>query len=589
MTPRLLLRGFSAFKSVDLATLREAIRTFGPLLRDQRRRMLLAAVLAPLAAALEVLRPWPLKWVVDRLFGVAPTGPSSDALSSDAWLLLSGGAVVVASFLIGRLHVWQVTQTSEVGRRATVRVRRLVFERVTRLGLDVHATHRTGDLLTRLTGDVAAVRDLLLTSWLNLGARLTTFLGAVIAMAALDPMSALLAIAPFPLLMVAVRGKANRLSQQTRKQRREEGAATSFAAEALRNVRVVKAFSAEDRVVRTYVHDSRTGERTGAEAARTAARMAETAEQLTGLGLAAVLAFAAHGAMQGRLTPGDLVLLLSYARSLYKPLRGLSREGGRLAKAVASADRLLELLRLPVEDRDRGAPAPAFAGEVEFAGVTAGYEPGRPAVAGLDLRIAPGELAVFRGPNGAGKSTAVNLLLRLLEPTRGEVRVDGAPATAWRLADYRSRLAYVPQDFTLFGGTIEENVLFGKPDATPEDVAAALDAASASEFVARLPDGAATSLGEGGATLSGGERRRLMLARAAVRDARILVLDEPFAGLDPEARETVARAIRRIAAGRTAIVVTHEAVDELAPDVVFTFDAGRVVDAARPAEARGAP
>lgn len=593
MNLKILVRGFSAFRTLDVATLKEAFRTFGATLSDQRRRIVGASTLTLLIAALEIFRPWPLKWVVDRLFSHVKRGKirsdvalPDEALDSETIILLAGAAVLVASVLIGRLGVVQAKQVAEVGRKGVVRIRRIVFDRITRLGLDFHLTHGTGDLLTRLSGDVAAVRDVLLTSWLNLGGRLVTFLGTTGAIALIDPWVAALAVAPFPVLMIAVRRKSERLSSVVRKQRRQEGDATTFAAECLRNIRVVKAYAAEERVTKSYVRDSRSSERTGSESAEISASMAATAELLTGFGLAAVLFFGAHRALDREMTAGDLVLVLSYARTLYKPLRGISKEGGRLAKATASVDRLLDVVRTPAEDANVGEPAPRFRGEIEMTEVAAAYAGDRPAIDGVSLRIEPGELAVFAGPNGAGKTTTVNLLLRLLEPSRGEVRVDGRPIGAYRLGDYRSRLAYVPQELALFGGTIEDNVLFGRPDAGDEDVRAALDAASATEFVARLPDGLDTVLGECGVNLSGGESRRLMLARAAIRDARILVLDEPFAGLDPEGRATVAKAIRRLAAGRTTILVTHVAVDLVRPDVVFTFVDGRVVDVERPTPLR---
>lgn len=582
-----VLRRLRAFAGVNLRVLGEAFRTFKSTLADQRGRIILAFVLVLLVAGLEVFRPWPLKWVVDRLFSHVKRGKVRDdvvypeeALEHEQVILAAVAAVFGASLLLGRLGVVQAGLVAEIGRKAVVRVRKMVFSRLTRLGLGFHLSHRTGDLLTRLSGDVVLVRDLLLTSWLGLAGRLAVFFGTTAALWVIDWKIALVAVAPFPLLMFAVRGKAGRLSVVVRKQRRQEGDVLGYAAEALRNIRVVKAYAAEDRVTKAYVRDARSGERKGAEGAKLAASMGEAAEFLTGLGLAVVLWYGAHRALDREITAGELVLVLTYARTLYKPFRGIAKEGGRLSKAVASADRLLDVLRRPGEDVAAGEPAPAFRGEVVFDDVAAGYG-GRLAVDGVDLRIGAGELAVLAGPNGAGKTTTVNLLLRLLEAERGAVTVDGVPIGAYRLDSYRERLAYVPQEIALFGGTIEDNVLFGRPDADDAAVQEALEAAFAADFVAALPEGVETRLGENGMSLSGGEARRLMLARAAVRDARILVLDEPFAGLDPESRVTVAKAIRRLAAGRTAIVVTHVAVDFLEPDVVFTFEGGRVADVER--------
>jgi ATP-binding cassette, subfamily B, bacterial len=572
------LRGLAAFRRVDFGAAKAAFRAFGPTLADQKASLALAAGLSLVAAGLEVFKPWPIKWVLDRLFGagagIEASGPFG--LSREALVPVAAAAAALASFLLGRVNVATIVTTARVGRRASTRVRRIVLERLLRLGPEFHAANKTGDLLTRVTGDANLVRDLLLTSWVNLLGRGATFLGVAVAAFAVDPALAAVALAPFPLIGISVGVRSKKLATIVRKQREREGVAASSAAEALRNANVVAAYAAEDRVAAAFARDHRSSERAGAEAAKLAAGTAALAELLSGLGLAAILVVGADRAASGATTAGSLVLVLAYARSLYKPLRGLAKEGARLAKATASASRLVSILELPVEDPNAGAPAPPFLGEIAFENVSLQYADGRLALDDASFRVPAGSLCVFMGRNGAGKSTAIAVLLKLLKPTRGRALVDGRDVLEFSNASYRARLAYVPQESALFGSTIEENVLFGKPSADADEVRAALDAAAAEEFVGRLPAGIKTSVGEAGATLSGGEARRLAFARAAIRDARILVFDEPFEGLDPAARTTAARAIRALAAGRTTIVVSHVAVDLVAPDLVLEFDAGRV-------------
>jgi ATP-binding cassette subfamily B protein len=574
--PRVRFRLLRVFERVDAGALRRSFSLFAPVLADQRAAIVGASALSLAVAACEVFRPWPMKWVVDRIVagagGAAPAPPFG--LAETALVPAACAAVLVASLLLGRLSVAFAAVSAVIGRKAAVRVRRRVFERLLRLGPEFHAAHKSGDLLTRLGGDANLVRDLLLTSWLNLLGRGAVFLGSAAAMIALDPWLGLAALAPFPLAGLGIRFGSRRLAAVVRKQRKLEGDAMSSAAEALRHVRTVAAFGAVERVVRAFAHDSRSSERAGATAARTAAETGAFAEFAAGAGLAALLFLGAARTASGEISAGGLVLLLAYARSLYKPLRGLAKEGARLAKAVASAERLAAVLAAPVPDPTLGAPAPPFRGETVFENVVVTYPGGRRALDGADFRIPAGSLAVFAGPNGAGKTTAIHALLRLLVPSSGRVLIDGRDVAEFALDAYRARLAFVPQEIALFGATVRENVSFGRPEADDDAIRAALDAALCSEFVARA-GGLEAVLGEGGATLSGGEARRLMLARAALRDARVLVLDEPFAGLDPEAAAAVARAIRRLAAGRTAIVVTHVAVELAAPDVVIAFADGK--------------
>ncbi|HEX2069710.1 MAG TPA: ABC transporter ATP-binding protein, partial [Actinomycetota bacterium] len=277
---------------------------------------------------------------------------------------------------------------------------------------------------------------------------------------------------------------------------------------------------------------------------------------------------------------------LTYVRRLYRPLATVSEAGVRMGRATAGAERLLEVLREPAEDSTRGRVAPSFAGEITYRDVHFAYSRGAQALKGVSFTVPAGAFVVLTGPNGAGKSTIISLLLRLIDPTRGDVLIDWERIQEFQLSSYRLRFAYVPQQVQLFGATVRENILYGRPDATEEQMQQAARVALLEEVIARLPGGYDAMLGEGGETLSGGEGRRLMIARAALRDARVLLLDEPLAGLDPEARDVVARAIRQAAAGRTTIVVSHEPVSDFDPDGVIALEDGRVTEAAGTVDGR---
>lgn len=562
----------------EARSLWRAMREFRPTLADQGRPIALSLGLTLLAVAVELLRPWPVRFLLD---GVLLRDPESTApavvpwLTSKELLLACCIAVLLIAIAIGCLGVWRSVVVGHIGRKVTTRIRSRVHHHLHRLALPYHKGSQTGDLLVRLMGDVNLMRDLLFTAWASILERSLLFIGTVVWMSLIDWRLTLVALAPLPFLFVGLRRSSTELTKVSRKQRRKEGSVAAMASESLRQIEVVKAYAAEDRTARAFTKQARSSERAGLRAIRIAAGMNRTSEIATGIGLALVLYLGAMKVLDGVLDPGVLIVLVSYARSLYKPVRKLSREGVRLSKATACAGRLLEVLQEPVESSNEGRSVERLRGEIELEGVTKDYEDGTEALRGVDAHVPAGSLALVSGPNGAGKSTLVSLLLRLLEPTSGTVRVDGVPIGEWKLEDYRGRVAYVPQDLLLFGGTVRENLRFARPEASDEDVEEAAAMALADDFIRDFPEGYETELGEAGARLSGGQARRLMLARAALRDADILLLDEPLAGLDPEARALVARGIRGIAAGRTTIVVSHGSASELDPDVHLRFDAGR--------------
>ena len=560
-----------------LATARKSIHHFGGFLKDQKP-LIVRGVVASLALTFcELLRPWPVKLVIDRVLLPDPNRASGvlDWLSADALLALSAAAMLLIPLLLGVLN--RITQVSlaQVGRKVTTRVRRLVCEHLQLLPLSFHHGARSGDLLVRVMGDVNMVRDILFSGWVSLVQRLLVFAGTFSLMLWLSPRLALLALVPIPLLAVSVKRSGGRMREAVSKQRRKEGSAAAMASELLTQIRGIKAFGAERRSARIFSGLSRSGERAGVLATKIAAGASLQAEVVCGAGLALVLFVGSKQVLAHSLSPGGLLVLLSYSRALYKPLRKLSRDGVRLAKAAACAERLFEVLDLPSETSSGSKEAPVFQGEIEFHEVVFAYGDRPPALDGFSARVRPGALCVLKGRNGSGKSTTLSLLLRLFEPQSGEITIDGFDAKQFDLESWRSRFAYVPQEDLLFAGTLAENLLFGRPDASDEELAHCIEVSGLDSVIRDLPGGLEAEIGEAGSQLSGGQRRLVSLARAALRSAQILLLDEPLEGLDPKARIKVARAIRQIANGRTTIVVSHSAVDEIHPDCIIEIRDGR--------------
>lgn len=558
---------------LDLPTsdLHRAFTTFRPALRGQRPRVVAAVALALAGTVLELIKPWPITLVVDHLITAGATGTTTNPASGASLVPLApivvfAGVALAVPVLLGLANEHLQLTIARVSRKATVRIRSDVFEHLQRLELTEHQRHYTGDLLVRLMGDVNMIRDLLFPSWITLLQRGSVLIGGAVVFALVDWRLFCVALIPLPLLWVTVEQGSAAVKSAAGKQRRKEGAIASSAAESLRQVGIIKAFAAETRTADEFRANARSAERATMAAARHAARMARLTEILTGAGVALVLVLGASRVRAGALSAGQLLLAISYTRMVYKPLRKLTGEGARLAKATACAVRVMDLLDRPTEDPRGGHPVTRLTGDIELVAVSHTYPDGRPSLRHLHVRIPAGALVAVVGENGTGKSTLLSLLLRLHRPSEGVVRIGGVDINELQLSSYRRQIAYVPQDLSLFGGTIAENIAFGRPGATEAEIAAAADAALLTPVLDRLPDGIDTMLDENGASLSGGQARRVMLARAALRDASILLLDEPLAGLDPEAADTVARAITNIAGGRTTLVVHHGDLGPLRPD-----------------------
>ena len=553
---------------------REAFHIFRPALGGQGWGIAQAIALTLVVVGLELLRPWPIKFVIDGV--LKPNAPSGASLS--ATVVLAAAATVVISVLLGVLSVHATVAAARVGKKVTVRIRRQVFEHLHRLALPFHEGSRTGDLLMRLMGDVNNIRDVLFSSWLTLLSRTLLFIGTAVALIVINPWLGLTALIPLPVLGFELVRLTRRMRDVVGTQFRREAEAASFAAETLRHIGLVKAYVAEDRSSDRFEEETKRSEQAGQSAANLSGRMDFMIEVLTGAGLAAVILVGGIQVLSGRLSAGTLVVLAAYARSLYKPFRKTPNEGRRLSRAAASAKRLVEVLRVPSEQFGSGPEAPEFRGDLAFRDVSFSYRKGVEALRDVTLDVPAGSLVVVQGPNGSGKSTLLSILLRLFDPDKGQVLIDGQPVDRFELESYRGRFAYVPQQIQLFGATVRDNIAYGRPGASDEEIEAAARATLFDEVVVRLPDGYDAVLGEDGETLSGGEARRLMLARAALRQSSVVLLDEPLAGLDPSAREVVAQGIRGLASGRTALVVSHGPAWELEPDMVVQLRDGTVTD-----------
>jgi len=287
--------------------------------------------------------------------------------------------------------------------------------------------------------------------------------------------------------------------------------------------------------------------------------------------------------LDGRMTPGDILIFVSYVTNLYKPIRGLAKLSFKASKAMVSAERIAEILEMEpdIQDEAQAVDASGLKGEIIFENVSFHYGNGKRVLNNVSFTISPGQTGALVGPSGAGKSTIANLLLRFYHPQQGRILIDGTDIRQYRLGSLREQIAVVLQESVLFRTTIKENIAYGKLDATMEEIIAAAKSANAHDFILELEHGYDTVIGERGDTLSGGQRQRIAIARSLIRNAPILILDEPMRGLDVESEVTVREALKRLMAGKTCLLITHDLQAVAQADRVLILQEGRIVERGR--------
>ncbi len=534
----------------------------------------------------DLLEPWPLKIVFDYVFGSKPMPDwlasavgwiGTDKLSVLNFAVLS----VIAIAVFGAISSYfEKYLTTSVGQWVMHDLRRVLYSHIQRLSLSYHDQKRTGDLISRVTSDIDAVQSLISNVLLGMVVNVLTLVGMILVMFYLNWGFTLIALLVAPGLFWVVYHYTHRIKQAARAVRRKEGEVVSVLEEVLSSIRVVKAFAREDYEQERFEKESRESVERALEARSIKAKLAPIVEIIVACGTCLVLWYGARLVLTGGLTSGELLVFLLYLAKMYKPMRELSKMTDTISKADVGWERIREVLENEMQVRDlRGAkPAPRFKGKIEFNRVSFSYEPSQPVLQELSLMIEPGQLAALVGPTGAGKTTIVSLLPRFYDWTSGIIRIDGQDIRQFKIKSLRQQISFVLQEALLFRATVAQNIAYGKPEATEEEIIHAAKLANADEFIDRMPDGYDTMIGERGVTLSGGQRQRITIARAIIRNAPILVLDEPSSGLDSEAEQLVFEALSNLMAGKTSIVIAHRLATVRRADVIFVIDKGHVVE-----------
>jgi ABC-type multidrug transport system fused ATPase/permease subunit len=557
----------------------EAVRRFGGVLRGERRTLGMALAASLLYTATRLAEPWPLKIIVDGVLlppadaGAAPE-PLVPILAATLALLALALVRSVATYL-GSVY------RTRAGHRVALRLRRRLFAHLQLLSLTFHRSASTADLLTRLTGDVKRLRELLVTSLLTFVAETVVVVALLAVLLVVEWRLALFAAVAIPLILLAVGRHASPIDRASRKQRRHEGELASHLSQVLSGIQVVRLFTGEPRAERRMVRLSKRSMKSEMAAKRMEARLGGVAELSLAVLTAVSLCAGALEVTAGRITAGELIVFVFYMRRLYRPLRLLATTSGRASQAAISVARVAEIMDSRPGPRDGPVEAPAFAGAIRFEAVSFAYPASGPVVADVDLEIPAGCKVALVGPSGAGKSTLFGLVPRLYDPTRGKVRIDGRDVRELTLSSLRGQISVVPQDGMIFAGTVRDNVAYGHEEATAEQIESAARDAQIHDFIVSLPEGYDTELEEGGLTLSAGQRQRLEIARAFVKQAPIVLFDEPTAHLDPESEALLAAAMARLLAGRTAIVISHRLATVRNADLVVVMEHGRIVETGR--------
>lgn len=567
-------------------------RRFLPELGPHKGRLAAIAFLTLGAVGFELLRNWPLKWIVDYALpagehaGQDPFARYGGPHGPETILIVSAVLALVFVLLDGLCDYGVALLTNQVGQSVARALRLRVFDHLSKLSPEFHARFKSGDLLVRLMGDVPLVRTMLVDSTIAVVTRALLITGTIGFMLWVDTGLTLIVLGIIPACFAVVWWISKQLTIAARKQRTKEGDLADYMHEAISASATIQSLGRGREIVHRFAKTNRTAARAELKAAKLSARLAISIEAIFGFCTAAALGFGAWRVLRGTLSTGDLVLFLAFVRSLLKPVRATSKHSERLAKGTASGERLLAILDEPIaiDSRPDALEPAAHPAELAFQGVVFQYGKKVEALRGFDATFRRGELCGLFGRSGSGKSTIAALSVRLYDPDEGSVLLDGRPLPDYHLQALRDRFGLAMQESTLFGATIRDNLLLGRPDATEEELWEALRLAAADAFVRRTKDGLDTELGSAGSGLSGGERRRLCLARTLLRRAAVLIVDEPFSGLDRQSVDRVRATLAERARTDVVIVIAHD-LDHLDVfDRIVFIDQGRVDDVGTHAE-----
>ena len=519
-----------------------------------------------LSTPLALLTPLALKIAVDSVIGSHPLPgfvnalvPSVVTRSDQAVLVFAASLFVTVALLTQLQQLGSSLLRTYTGERLVLGFRSQIFRHVQRLSLSYHDSKGTADSTYRIQYDAPSIQYIAVDGLIPLATAGVTLVVMIYVTALIDWQLALVALAISPILVGLIRVYRQRLRSQSREVKRLETSALSVVQEVLAAIRVVKAFGQEDREDKRFVDRSTEGMRARIRLAFGEGGFGMMVGMTTTIGTATILFIGVRHVQTGVLTLGELLLIMSYVVQLYEPLKTIGRQSATLQRSLASVERAFALLdEAPdVVERPNTRPISRARGELAFRNVSFAYDTNRPILNNISFEIGAGTRLGIAGATGAGKTTLVNLLNRFYDPTSGQIVLDGVDLRDYKLANLRDQFAIVLQDPVLFSTSVAENIVYARPNAGFGEIVAAAKAADAHDFITELPDGYETLVGERGMRLSGGERQRISLARAFLKDAPIIILDEPTNSVDMNTEAAIMDSMQHIMQGRTTIMIAH--------------------------------
>lgn len=539
-------------------------------IKPYMHRLLFAMVCTIMAAAGNLYIPWIIKDMIDEVLA-----------DKNGTMLNWIAASIIAIFIVrGLFWYGQNYLMSYVGQSVIIDIRAAVLKKLQRLSVSFYDKNKTGTIMSYVTNDVNALQSAMVENTIEMITEGFILIGSVVAMIYLDWRLTLFTVCTFPVVLWFMEFFGKKIRKTGGRIQECTADMTSVLQESVASARVIKSFVREDYEVDRFDVENKANFRANMKNAQLMATLTPVVELVAAIGVTMIIWYGGNNVINGTITAGSLVAFLTYAVNISNPIKRLTRVIGNIQKALAAAQRVFMIIDMPeeiAESRD-AKQLPEVSGKVEFQNVSFAYNDKGNVITDLSFSVKPGEVIAIVGPSGAGKSTIANLLPRFYDVNKGDIKIDGHSVREVTLDSLREQVGIVPQETMLFNGSVYNNILYGRLDATKEEIEAAAKAANAHDFIMQLTDGYETKLGDRGVNLSGGQRQRIAIARAILKNPRILILDEATSALDTESERVVQEALDRLMVGRTSFVIAHRLSTVKNADKILVLEKGNLVE-----------
>lgn len=539
-------------------------------IKPYMHRLIFAMFCTIMAAAGNLYIPWIIKDMIDEVLA-----------DKNGTMLNWIAASIIAIFVVrGLFWYGQNYLMSYVGQSVIIDIRAAVFKKLQRFSVSFYDKNKTGTIMSYVTNDVNALQSAMVENTIEMITEGFILIGSVVAMIYLDWRLTLFTVCTFPVVLWFMEFFGKKIRKTGGRIQECTADITSVLQESVASARVIKSFVREDYEVDRFDVENRANFRANMKNAQLMATLTPVVELVAAIGVTMIIWYGGNNVINGTITAGSLVAFLTYAVNISNPIKRLTRVIGNIQKALAAAQRVFMIIDMPeeiAESRD-AKQLPEVSGKVEFQNVSFAYDDKGNVITDLSFSVKPGEVIAIVGPSGAGKSTIANLLPRFYDVNKGDIKIDGHSVREVTLDSLREQVGIVPQETMLFNGSVYNNILYGRLDATKEEIEAAAKAANAHDFIMQLTDGYETKLGDRGVNLSGGQRQRIAIARAILKNPRILILDEATSALDTESERVVQEALDRLMVGRTSFVIAHRLSTVKNADKILVLEKGNLVE-----------